>query len=295
MLRKLPGSEKRIIALCLLLILFILAGLPLLGIYVHSSSSEERTETAGAQALEGISDQLSENLVFTDTTAPSAVSFFESGQVFPDSSEEALTEEEIHSLRDIASTSWQYRILIRLAINEIYARKGLHFSESGPFWSFYSGFDWYEAADGIGDGDLTSLERDNVSLLTRIEREEREASGYYLDGVELVPLQGSYEQARRYATCLGGSLVKITDASVQDSVQKLMESAPSSLSAWTAGYFQEGRWRWDETTAVEYDAWAEGEPAESANGARLQVLPEGSWAVQADAQNQALILIKYNR
>ena len=295
MRRKIPGSEKGMIALCLLLILFIAAGFPILRSRLgRNSAPEDQSRSASG---ENISDQLTDNLVFTDTSAPSAVSFSDSGQLFPDSSERALTEEEIRSLKDIASTSWQYRILIRLAINEIYARKGLHFNESGPFWSFYAGFDWYRESvrDGVGDGDLTELEKDNVSLLTRIEKEEREAAQYYEDGVELIPLRGTYDQARRYATCLGGNLVKITDSSVQETLQGLLQRSAADFPFWTAGYCQDGRWWWDETNPVDYSAWEEAEPSVNENGARLQVLPDGLWSAQTDLSAPAAFLVRYSR
>ena len=295
MRRKIPGSEKGMIALCLLLILFIAAGFPILRSRLgRNSAPEDQSRSASG---ENISDQLTDNLVFTDTSAPSAVSFSDSGQLFPDSSGRALTEEEIRSLKDIASTSWQYRILIRLAINEIYARKGLHFSESGPFWSFYSNFDWYTDSlrDGVGDNDLSDLEKDNVALLSRLEKEERESAAFYSSLVELVPLSGTYEQARRYATCLGGSLIRITDAGTQGIVEDLIDSSGKQQRFWTAGYYQDGKWRWDETNAVEFSAWAEDEPSESGSGARLLVSEDGSWVSEEDLSSSCMFLIRYNR
>lgn len=295
MQHKISTGERFFIAFCLLLILCIAAGFPILYIRISSSRSPERREAAMPSDV--ISDQLTENLVFTDLSIPAAASFEQSGQLFSDSDERALTEEDISSLKSCVSSSFQYRILIRLAINEIYARKGLHFSESGPFWSFYSNFDWYTDAlrDGVSDNDLSEQEKDNVSFLIRAEKAERENAPYYRDLVELVPLTGSYEQARRYATCLGGSLIKITDNGTQEIVEDLIGSSEAKERFWTAGYYQDGKWRWDETSAVDFNAWAGGEPSESGSGARLLVSEDGSWVTEEDLSSSCMFLIRYNR
>ena len=295
MRHKIPMGEKLFIAFCLLLILCIMIGFPLL--YSRTAASRPSRGEGRNGSSDTISDQLTENLIFTDSSLSAVSSFRKNGQLFPDSADRDLTEEEITSLKSCVSSSFQYRILIRLAINEIYARKGLHFSESGPFWSFYSGFDWYVSSvrDGVGDNDLTEQERDNVSLLTRIEKEERESASFYRDLIELVPLSGTYEQARRYATCLGGSLVRITDAGTQGVIEDLIESSGQQQYFWTAGYYQDGKWRWDETNAVDFSAWAEGEPSESGSGARLLVSEDGSWVSGEDLSSPCMFLVKYNR
>lgn len=295
MRHKIPMGERFFIAFCLLLILCITAGFPLL--YSRISDSRSSGEKKKEASSDTISDQLTENLVFTDSSHPAVASFEEKGQLFPDSADRDLTEEEISSLKDCVSSPLQYRILIRLAINEIYARKGLHFSESGPFWSFYSSFDWYRGSvrDGVSDNDLSEQEKNNVSLLTRMEKEERESTALYSNLTELVPLSGTYEQARRYATCLGGSLVKITDAGTQGIVEDLINSSGEKQRFWTAGYYQDGKWRWDETNAVDFSAWAEGEPSESGSGARLLVSEDGSWVSEEDLSSSCMFLVRYNR
>ena len=295
MRHKISMGERFFIAFCLFLILCIMAGFPLLYSRISASRTSRRAENA--MSSDTISDQLTENLVFTDRSVPAVSSFEKIGQLFPDSGERTLTEEEISDLRSCVSTSFQYRILIRLAINEIYARKGLHFSESGPFWSFYSNFDWYTDSlrDGVGDNDLSDLEKDNVALLSRLEKEERESAAFYSSLVELVPLSGTYEQARRYATCLGGSLIRITDAGTQGIVEDMIDSSGKQQRFWTAGYYQDGKWRWDETNAVEFSAWAEDEPSESGSGARLLVSEDGSWVSEEDLSSSCMFLIRYNR
>jgi len=295
MQHKISTGERFFIIFCLLLILCIAAGFPLL--YIRISASRSSDQAGAAASADTISDDLTENLSFTDRSSPAVESFEETGQLFPDSGERALTEEDVSALKGCVSSSFQYRILIRLAINEIYARKGLHFSESGPFWSFYSSYAWYRDSvrDGVGDNDLSEQEKDNVSLLTRMEKAERESASLYRDQVELIPLTGSYEQARRYATCLGGSLIKITDNGTQEIVEDLIGSSEAKERFWTAGYYQDGKWRWDETSAVDFNAWAGGEPSESGSGARLLVSEDGSWVTEEDLSSSCMFLIRYNR
>ncbi|MBQ5361443.1 MAG: C-type lectin domain-containing protein, partial [Lachnospiraceae bacterium] len=126
-------------------------------------------------------------------------------------------------------------------------------------------------------------------------KEERESAAFYSSLVELVPLSGTYEQARRYATCLGGSLIRITDAGTQGIVEDLIDSSGKQQRFWTAGYYQDGKWRWDETNAVEFSAWAEDEPSESGSGARLLVSEDGSWVSEEDLSSSCMFLIRYNR
>lgn len=295
MRHKISIGERLFIAFCLLLILSIVAGFPLLYSRIASSRSSGGTDNRAASDM--ISDQLTDNLVFTDASLPAIASFQDRGQLFPDSDGRDLTEQEISALRNCVSSSFQYRILIRLAINEIYARKGLHFSESGPFWSFYSSYDWYRDSlrDGVSDNDLSEQEKSNVSLLSRMEKEERENASLYRDLVELVPLRGTYEQARRYATCLGGSLIRITDSGSQGIIEDLIDRSGEQERFWTAGYYQDGKWRWDETNAVDFNAWAAGEPSSGESGARLLVSEDGSWVSEEDLQSPCMFLIRYNR
>lgn len=77
---------------------------------------------------------------------------------FPDSSTRRLTEAEIASLGPAT---------LRIARNEIYARKGRRFRNQ-ELARYFSQFAWYRpVADEV---QLTAIERANVELLTRAER-----------------------------------------------------------------------------------------------------------------------------
>ena len=77
---------------------------------------------------------------------------------FPDSSTRRLSEAEVATLGPAT---------LRIARNEIYARKGRRFANR-ELAEYFSQFAWYRpVADEVR---LNAIERDNVALLARAER-----------------------------------------------------------------------------------------------------------------------------
>ena len=97
-----------------------------------------------------------------------------SGCIFTDSSSERLAEKEIRTrfLNECCIAGQKGTANeIRLAINEIYAKKGYDFSGT-DYESYFSSKSWYEPVPGkvISEGDLTSVEKANIDLLVEIEK-----------------------------------------------------------------------------------------------------------------------------
>lgn len=97
--------------------------------------------------------------------------FDENGMLFADSASRYLSKEEIERLQE--NPDYTYQQLLRYAVNEIYARKGYQFLEDGPYWSFYTQFEWYRQTDkhAVTDEDLNEFEKANIDLLVDIEEE----------------------------------------------------------------------------------------------------------------------------
>lgn len=93
------------------------------------------------------------------------------GQIFPDSSYVLLTNEDIQSLFTDEKESPDK--LLRMAVNEIYARAGYTFRSLTWFNDFYSQFYWYEPTDITSaqiDEDLYENAVANIRLLTDTEK-----------------------------------------------------------------------------------------------------------------------------
>ena len=89
----------------------------------------------------------------------------EEGIIFPNSSEEIISESDIDALSDEE---------LRYAINELYARHGYIFKDN-ELLSYYSQFDWYE--EKVKPGDFSTslfndVERKNVETMQK-ERDSR--------------------------------------------------------------------------------------------------------------------------
>lgn len=80
------------------------------------------------------------------------------GQIFPDSDRRRLAQEDIAQLSPLQ---------LRLARNEIYARKGRRF-KTAVLRDHFSRFDWYRPTSD--DVSLTTVEQANVDLLSAAER-----------------------------------------------------------------------------------------------------------------------------
>lgn len=90
--------------------------------------------------------------------APVADSGDRSGQIFPDSDRRLLSDEEIAGLGPLQ---------LRLARNEIYARRGRRFANAA-LRNHFSQFGWYRPV--ADDVQLNSIERSNVDRLGAAER-----------------------------------------------------------------------------------------------------------------------------
>lgn len=94
--------------------------------------------------------------------------FESTGEVFPDSSERYLTDDEIASL---GGTNQPLKLqLIQYSINEVYARNGYAFQEK--VWrDYYCQFSWYQDK-GLDDVEtrkrFNAVERENVGKMKRI-------------------------------------------------------------------------------------------------------------------------------
>lgn len=85
------------------------------------------------------------------------------GMVFPNSSLSIISSSELDHLRADYSEN-VYAILLRMSVNEIYARNGYIFSD--PIWkSYYNAQNWYTPVseyninfDSMNDNELTNLQ-----------------------------------------------------------------------------------------------------------------------------------------
>lgn len=85
----------------------------------------------------------------------------ETGQIFPNSSAELLTESDLESLSQEE---------LRLATNEIYARNGYIFNDE-QLRNYFEQFDWYEGtvtSDEFTEDRFNEVEKKNVELLQRV-------------------------------------------------------------------------------------------------------------------------------
>ena len=93
------------------------------------------------------------------------------GYVFANSSKEVLTEALVMNLIDEETVGFQR--LLRMSINEIYARHGQIFTVGGENDVHYQCYDWYkETSKHIVDWDeFSEIEKTNLRLLISIEEE----------------------------------------------------------------------------------------------------------------------------
>ncbi|MCI9369980.1 MAG: YARHG domain-containing protein [Lachnospiraceae bacterium] len=95
--------------------------------------------------------------------------FNNDGFIFPNSSVELLTYEQIEKLKSLDS-SYSFDILLHFCINEIFARHGYQFSSDGIYITHYSQYEWYNnlSKQNIEYSDLSQIEQKNVDLLVNI-------------------------------------------------------------------------------------------------------------------------------
>lgn len=130
----------------------------------NTYATEHVVEASSVQVETGYAQP--EREVIQETMCTSA--FESSGEVFPDSTERYLSDEEIAVLgRGNTPVKLQ---LVQQAINEIYARNGYEFQEK--VWKdYYNQFSWYQNR-GLSDAEtkkrFNAVERENVEKLKRI-------------------------------------------------------------------------------------------------------------------------------
>lgn len=97
--------------------------------------------------------------------------FEESGFVFADSDVRILTEEDIEELQSNQNQEYDINKLLRMAINELYARHNYRFSKE-EYLNFYCKYNWYygtsTAQQAFAEFNLT--ERENLNFLCEAER-----------------------------------------------------------------------------------------------------------------------------
>lgn len=97
--------------------------------------------------------------------------FCENGFVFKDSNTNVISREEILSLQDVEEFTFQR--LLRMAINEIYARKGQIFNQGEVNDNYYRQYEWYNSTDKheVEWAEFNEQEKENLRLLIMIEKE----------------------------------------------------------------------------------------------------------------------------
>lgn len=95
----------------------------------------------------------------------------ENGFVFGDSSKQILSEAEVYALLDNDTPDFQR--LVRMSINEIYARHGQAFESGGENDVYYQGYSWYGETNKhiVGWEEFNEAEKTNLRLLISIEEE----------------------------------------------------------------------------------------------------------------------------
>lgn len=100
------------------------------------------------------------------------IPFSSDGFVFPESSTQYITSDDLDNLAMISVESdYTYQELLRFSVNEIYARHGYQFIPGGSFDVFYSQYQWYTESIKV---DVTwdlfnDYEQHNLNLLLNEE------------------------------------------------------------------------------------------------------------------------------
>lgn len=118
------------------------------------------TQIADYTAENNVTDTASsdDSAAEADTTSDDADEDEDDGQVLPDSSSKALTDDDLDDLSDDE---------IQTAINEIYARHGYTFRDD-TIRAQFEEYDWYEptvAADDFSESAFSQTEKDNIALM----------------------------------------------------------------------------------------------------------------------------------
>lgn len=95
---------------------------------------------------------------------------FGTGNIFAESNEKYLTVKDVVQVLKELPEDVQSKEVLRLAINEIYARKGYDFSATA-YENYFSRTDWYQEIEkrDITEEMLNTYEKSNIDLLISIE------------------------------------------------------------------------------------------------------------------------------
>ena len=97
------------------------------------------------------------------------------GLIFENSLEEKLTTEELWNIP--AGNNRTLEQLLGFARNEIFARCGHKFKETSSYYTFYSGYDWYDPQGSITYNDIRKDYPNacyNIDLIKKLESLIRE-------------------------------------------------------------------------------------------------------------------------
>lgn len=92
------------------------------------------------------------------------------GRVFPNSSSELVTEEELNELENLYEES-VYKLILRAGVNEIYAKYNYKFSKN-MWFSYFNTFEWYQPDENVYV-DFDSFNPIEITNINAFQREER--------------------------------------------------------------------------------------------------------------------------
>lgn len=140
----------------------------------HQKAKEKAEEEKRVEEMLAEEEQAAEADSEMDSKANSDILFDENGFIFADSSSRYMDLSEITALeKKAAENGYEYKDVLGFARNEIYARKGHQFNETGKYHPYYSQFEWYNNMPHVTVTEemLTPIERHNLDLILSIERE----------------------------------------------------------------------------------------------------------------------------
>ena len=100
--------------------------------------------------------------------------------LIPDSGSRRLTKAELWE--------WQYDAL-GYVLNEIFARYGMPFKQSGRYYAYFNSQSWYSENPSFSNNLLNSTEWHNERLVKDVRQEMRDTGNYNLDGKPLPKIE----------------------------------------------------------------------------------------------------------
>ena len=159
-----------------------------------AAPAEETGDPAGAETGEEVPEETAE--VPAGDQAEASVfttlhhQLMTTGEIFPLSTFLSLTDREIQSLFEDPKDSPDK--LIRMAVNEIYARQGYAFEDQPWYHDFYSQFYWYEPGDFVREDLENGNFEEALDNIRRLEEKEAE-NGFAWEPAEDEPLTDDTE------------------------------------------------------------------------------------------------------